>query len=91
MKRRFTILAVYVLGAAVAACAFAQHPPMPAQAPPERWDREALELFGALPVQEGGRIKPMATFAAFKLLKLRGIRSWRGPERPGDTRFERML
>ncbi len=91
MKRRSTILAVYVVGAAVAACALAQHPLMPAEAPPVRWDRDTLELFGALPVQEGGRIKPMATFAAFKLLKLRGIRSWHGPDRPGDRRWRHVL
>ena len=90
MKRRFTILTACAMCAA-AVCAFAQHPPLPAEAPPARWDRETLELFGALPVQDGGRIKPMATFAAFKLLNLRGMRSWRGPERPGDNRRERML
>ena len=90
MKRRFTILTACAMCAA-AVCAFAQHPPLPAEAPPARWDRETLELFGALPVQDGGRIKPMATLAAFKLLNLRGMRSWRGPERPGDNRRERML
>ena len=40
------------------------------------WDEETLDLFRALPVQDGGRIKPMDTFAQFRLLKLSGKRTY---------------
>lgn len=39
-----------------------------------RWDAETLQLLATLPVQEGGRVKPLDTFAGFKLLKLNGKR-----------------
>lgn len=39
-----------------------------------RWDRETLRLFATLPIQEGGRIKPLDTFAGFQLLKINGRR-----------------
>jgi ABC-type transport system involved in cytochrome c biogenesis permease subunit len=48
-----------------------------AQAGEPRWQAETLDLAGKLPVQEGGRIKPLATFAAFKMLKLHGKRRMR--------------
>ncbi len=41
------------------------------------WDSETQRLFATLPVQDGGRIKPLDTFAGFKLLKLNGKRSVR--------------
>ncbi len=40
-----------------------------------RWTPRALELAGSLPVQEGGRVKPLDTFASFTLLRLNGKRS----------------
>ncbi len=46
-------------------------------AAPPAWSEEATELFATLPVQEGGRLKPMDTFAGFKMLKLHGKRSMR--------------
>lgn len=91
MKRRHNSVILLAACMAIAASAFAQHPPLAPEGPPPRWDAQTLELFGSLPVQEGGRIKPMSTVAAFKLLKLRGKRSWRGPERPGDSRVQRAL
>ena len=42
------------------------------------WPERAVELAGALPVQEGGRIKPLSTQAAFTLLRLNGKRSAEG-------------
>ncbi len=39
------------------------------------WSDRARELFGSLPVQEGGRVKPLSTFADFTLLRLNGKRS----------------
>ncbi len=91
MKRWLLTVTLVAAWVTVMTSAYAQHPPVPPQQPPARWDQETLELFGSLPVQEGGRIKPMSTFAAFKLLNLRGMRAWRGPERPDDDRRQRML
>jgi len=47
----------------------------PSRAQTERWTPRALELAGALPLQEGGRVKPFDTFASFTLLRLNGQRS----------------
>lgn len=91
MTRRRIIPAILAAAMTVAACAFAQNRARVPEAPPARWDQKTLTLFGSLPVQEGGRIKPMSTFAAFQLLKLRGMRSWRGPERPGDSKLQRFV
>lgn len=44
-----------------------------AQAPSQAtWTPRTLELFGTLPVQDGGRIKPTSTYANFLLLRLSG-------------------
>jgi ABC-type transport system involved in cytochrome c biogenesis permease subunit len=39
------------------------------------WPDEVVESFALLPVQEGGRVKPLDTLAGFKLLKLNAKRS----------------
>jgi ABC-type transport system involved in cytochrome c biogenesis permease subunit len=39
------------------------------------WAKETVDLFASLPIQDEGRIKPLDTFAAFKLLKLNGMRA----------------
>lgn len=39
------------------------------------WDPETLKVAETLPVQEGGRIKPLSTFAGFTMLSLHGARS----------------
>ncbi|MBK7876031.1 MAG: cytochrome c biogenesis protein CcsA [Planctomycetes bacterium] len=47
-------------------------------ATPERnepWSEHALELAGRLPLQDGGRVKPLSTYASFTLLRLSGKRS----------------
>lgn len=41
------------------------------------WSEETLRLFSTLPVQEGGRLKPLSTFAGFKMLKFYGKRTMR--------------
>lgn len=38
------------------------------------WDKDVVKLFGSLPVQDGGRVKPLSTYADFKLLKFNGKR-----------------
>jgi len=39
---------------------------------PPRWDPEVVALFRSLPVQDGGRVKPLDTLARFTLLQLSG-------------------
>ncbi len=39
-----------------------------------KWDKETVKVFGTLPIQEGGRVKPISTYALYTLLKLRGLR-----------------
>ena len=39
------------------------------------WPAEAKGLLARLPIQDGGRVKPLSTFAAFKLLQLNGRRT----------------
>ena len=39
------------------------------------WESEVLELFATLPVQDGGRIKPMDSLAGLRLLQFNGKRT----------------
>lgn len=39
------------------------------------WSEETLALAETLPIQEGGRIKPLSTYAAFTMLGMHGARS----------------
>jgi ABC-type transport system involved in cytochrome c biogenesis permease subunit len=47
---------------------------------PREWDKKTLDLFATLPVQDGGRIKPLDTFARFTLLGLNGKWSMETPD-----------
>lgn len=38
------------------------------------WEEATLEAAGLLPIQEGGRIKPLGTYAGFTMLSLHGAR-----------------
>ena len=38
----------------------------------QAWSKTALETAGSLPIQDGGRVKPLSTFANFTLLRLNG-------------------
>jgi len=40
----------------------------------EAWSEEVLDLFGSLPVQHGGRVKPLEKYAALHLLTFNGKR-----------------
>jgi len=79
------IYCLSVLFAAIVWCglsASAQNPAVPPSAPPaavraQPWDKVAVGLFETIPVQEGGRIKPLKTYADVLLLKLNGRRSCR--------------
>lgn len=63
----------------------AAEPDSPAAAPeapaivetPQVWDEDTVDLFATLPVQDGGRVKPLDTFARFTLLRLNGKRSFK--------------
>lgn len=48
-----------------------------------RWDSEVKALIETLPVQDGGRVKPLDTLAQFKMLKLHGKRSMTLPGTDG--------
>ncbi|MEM9237725.1 MAG: cytochrome c biogenesis protein CcsA [Verrucomicrobiota bacterium] len=39
------------------------------------WEKETLEIADTIPVQDGGRIKPLSTYASFTMLRLYGARS----------------
>jgi ABC-type transport system involved in cytochrome c biogenesis permease subunit len=45
-----------------------------------RWSPETIDVFARLPVQDGGRVKPLSTFAGFALLSLNGKRSVKTPD-----------
>lgn len=36
------------------------------------WDEETINLFATLPIQDGGRVKPLDTYARFALLNING-------------------
>ncbi len=36
------------------------------------WSKEVVEVASAIPVQDGGRVKPLATYARFKMLSFHG-------------------
>lgn len=42
-----------------------------------KWNPELVEAFGSMAVQDGGRVKPLSTWAGFELLALNGKRNVR--------------
>ncbi|GMU91200.1 MAG: hypothetical protein AMXMBFR4_02580 [Candidatus Hydrogenedentota bacterium] len=68
------------LAAAVVVCgaAYGQASKPIAMAPV--WEKEVLELASSLPIQDGGRVKPLSTYAAFTLLKMNGARTLKVPD-----------
>jgi len=62
------------------ACVALALPAAAQEAPARRapWPERVVELAGALPVQDGGRLKPLSTLASFTLLRLNGKRSATG-------------
>ena len=49
------------------------------------WDAETLKVAETIPVQNGGRIKPLSTYAGFTMLGLHGARSMKVGDRNGKT------
>lgn len=51
----------------------------------EPWEEETVELVEALPVQDGGRVKPFSTYAGFNMLALHGARSMKVEGKGGEV------
>ncbi|GMV99701.1 MAG: hypothetical protein AMXMBFR84_08400 [Candidatus Hydrogenedentota bacterium] len=72
------LLGIVSLTTAMSA-AWAQDPPadtVPAEVTARgEWDPETLRLLALIPVQEGGRLKPLDSYASFLMLRLNGKRS----------------
>jgi ABC-type transport system involved in cytochrome c biogenesis permease subunit len=49
------------------------------------WEEETIEVAESLPLQDGGRIKPLATYAGFKMLQLHGARSMKVEGKGGEV------
>ncbi len=49
------------------------------------WEEATLELAAGVPVQDGGRVKPLVSFASFKMLQLHGSRSLKVEGEGGAT------
>ncbi|HOJ34778.1 MAG TPA: cytochrome c biogenesis protein CcsA [Candidatus Hydrogenedentes bacterium] len=47
---------------------------------PTPWEPDVVQMFKTIPIQEGGRIKPISTYAGFLLLRLNGKRECRTPD-----------
>ena len=49
------------------------------------WEKETVELVESMLVQDGGRIKPLSTYAGFTMLGLHGARSMKVEGKDGKT------
>ncbi|MDP3851639.1 MAG: cytochrome c biogenesis protein CcsA [Luteolibacter sp.] len=49
------------------------------------WSQETLKIVETLPVQDGGRIKPLSTYAGFTMLGMHGARSMEIADAAGET------
>ena len=49
------------------------------------WDAEVLKVAETIPAQNGGRIKPLSTYAGFTMLSLHGARSMKIESSDGET------
>lgn len=83
MNIRFRVLAAVLVALfSVAAIAPAQGDPHLGPMPRRtaEWSESALEQAASLPVQDGGRIKPLSTYANFTLLRFNGKRTIKLPD-----------
>ena len=64
------------------------HGPLQRSAP---WPEATRDLAASLPIQDGGRIKPLSTYASFMLLRLNGKRSVETPSGEKLTPIEWLL
>jgi len=79
------VLALAVLLALVMPVLFAQTDA------PVRWDKQTLKSFSTIPIQDAGRIKPLSTFADFKLIQFNGKRSCKDATGRKITAMEWLL
>jgi len=88
MKTIRTLLGLALLSSTAVAA------PVPVQghnARVEPWSDHIIELAESLPIQDGGRIKPLHTFAGFTLLRFNGKRSLTTPQGERITPVEWLL
>ena len=52
------------------------------------WEEETLELANTIPVQNGGRIKPLTTYAGFTMLRTYGARSMKIKSKEGGEEIK---
>ncbi len=101
-SRRPFVAAAAMIAVFAAALASAVFAPSPARAAEDHaghehgaarpgWPREVVDLFANLPVQDGGRVKPLSTFADFELLQISGRRTYRTNEKASLTATEWLL
>ncbi|MBW2534386.1 MAG: cytochrome c biogenesis protein CcsA, partial [Deltaproteobacteria bacterium] len=57
----------------------------------EPWPERVLDLAAGLPIQDGGRIKPLSTYADFTLLRINGKRSVRLEDKTRLSSVEWLL
>ncbi|MCL4219068.1 MAG: hypothetical protein KJ052_18960, partial [Candidatus Hydrogenedentes bacterium] len=79
MIRHSNYLASILLAVLVCATCWAQTADTGASTRPA-WSGAAIDAFAVIPIQDGGRIKPLDTFAAFQLLGINGKRSIETPD-----------
>ncbi len=72
MNTTLRALSVLLLATVAPAAAQLEHLHVDLAGQPAPWSEHALELAGALPVQDGGRVKPLQTYANFTLLRFNG-------------------
>ena len=67
--------------------------PASAEAPAStgQWSKETLEKFATIPVLDNGRLKPLDTYASFKLLKFNGKRTYNTVDDERLTSLEWLL
>lgn len=77
-------LVVASLAVVLAACAKRPVTELSVENPrPAPWGDEVVEAFAAIPIQDRGRVKPMGTYAGFRMLAANGKRSFIIPEGSG--------
>ncbi len=86
MRKGFVAILIFM-----AACGAAKAQPPETPTPPPRWDREVLDRFATLPVQDQGRVKPLDTFAQFTLLRLNGQRRFSDEDKTRMSSLEWLL
>jgi ABC-type transport system involved in cytochrome c biogenesis permease subunit len=85
IMNRTAITCLLAAATALAAAAPLAHAAAPA------WPADVLDTFAKLPVQDGGRVKPLDTYAQFALLSINGKRSFTTLEGEKRNHLDFML